>query len=156
MNLMKHEQLDLIRRIENMVSNLGDYLYPNNAHANRQIDTIENALDVLKQSFYDENTYIKLRDNETGEFEYRYFEKGDVGALCYKASQMYAWSDCDDTYSIVEIMCDGHELCYMGWRPCMEFKFKDMKTGKVVYDAFHEQWDHQSQFCVSQRVKNHL
>jgi hypothetical protein len=30
----------------------------------------------------------------------------------------------------------------MGWRPCMEFKFKDMTTGKVVYDAFHEQWDH--------------
>ena len=143
MNLTKHEQLDLIRRIEDMVSNLGDYLYPEkDAHANRQIDTIENALDVLKQSFYDENTYIKLRDNETGEFEYRYFEKGDVGALCYKASQFYAWADCDDTYSIVEIMCDGHELCYMGWRPCMEFKFKDLTTGKVVYDAFHEQWEH--------------
>ena len=143
MNLTKHEQLDLIRRIENMVSNLEEYLRPDkDAHANRQIDTIENALDVLKQSFYDENTYIKLRNNETGEFEYRYFEKGDIGALCYKASQFYAWSDCDDTYSIVEIMCDGHELCYMGWRPCMEFKFKDMKTGKVVYDAFHEQWEH--------------
>lgn len=141
MNLTKHEQLDLIRRIENMVNNLGDYLYKD-AHANRQINTIENALDVLKQSFYDENTYIKLRDNETGEFEYRYFEKGDVGALCHKASQFYAWSDCDDTYSIVEIMCDGHELCYMGWRPCMEFKFKDLTTGKVVYDAFHEQWEH--------------
>ena len=143
MNLTKHEQLELIRRIENMVSNLGDYLCPEkDVHANRQIDTIENALDVLKRSFYDENTYIKLRDNETGEFEYRYFEKGDVGALCYKASQFYAWSDCDDTYSIVEIMCDGHELCYMGWRPCMEFKFKDLTTGKVVYDAFHEQWEH--------------
>ena len=143
MNLTKHEQLDLIRRIEDMVGNIGDYLYGDeDAHVNRQIDCIENALSVLKQSFYDENTYIKLRDNETGEFEYRYFEKGDVGALCYNASQFYAWSDCDDTYSIVEIMCDGHELCYMGWRPCMEFKFKDLTTGKVVYDAFHEQWDH--------------
>ena len=143
MNLTKHEQLDLIRRIESMVSNLGDYLYPEkDAHANRQIDTIENALDVLKRSFYDENTYIKLRDRETGEFEYRYFEQGDIGALCYKASQFYAWADCDDTYEIVEIMCDGHELCYMGWRPCMEFKFKDMTTGKVVYDAFHPQLEH--------------
>ena len=143
MNLTKHEQLDLVRRIENMVGNLGDYLYKEKDHTGyRCVSTIENALDVLKQSFYDENTYIKLRNNETGEFEYRYFEKGDIGALCYKASQMYAWSDCDDTYSIVEIMCDGHELCYMGWRPCMEFKFKDLTTGKVVYDAFHEQWDH--------------
>ena len=143
MNLTKHEQLDLIRRIENMVSNLGDYLYPEkDAHANRQIDTIEGALEVLKQSFYDKNTYIKLVDRETGDVVMKYFEKGDVGALCYKASQYYAWADCDDTYRIEEIMCDGHELEYMGWRPCMEFKFKDMTTGKVVYDAFHEQWDH--------------
>jgi hypothetical protein len=126
-----------------MVDNLGNYLFEErDAHANRQIDCIANALDVLKQSFYDKNTYIKLRNNETGEFEYRYFEKGDVGSVCYKASQFYAWSDCDDTYSIVEIMRDGHELCYMGWRPCMQFKFKDMKTGKVVYDAEFPQWDH--------------
>ena len=143
MNLTKHEQLDLIRRIEHMVSALGDHLYPQrDTYANRQIDTIENVLDVLRQSFYDENTYIKLRDRETGAIEMRYFEKGDVGALCYKASQFYAWSDCDDTYRIEEIMCDGHELCYVGWRPCMEFKFKDLTTGKIVYDAFFPEWEH--------------
>ena len=143
MNLTKHEQLDLIRKIENMVSNLDDYLYHGEDDlANRQIDTIENALDVLKQSFYDENTYIKLRDNETGEFEYRYFEKGDVGALCYKASQFYAWSDCDDTYRIEEIMCDGHELGYLGWQPGMLFEFKDYTTGEIVYSASFECWDH--------------
>ena len=143
MNLTKREQLDLIRRIESMVSNLGDYLYPDkDAYANRQIDTIENALDVLKQSFYDENTYIKLVDRETGEVVMKYFEKGDVGAVCYKASQFYAWSDCDDTYRIVEIMCDGHELCYMGWQPCMLFEFKDLVTGEIVYSATFECWDH--------------
>ena len=145
MNLTKHEQLDLIRRIEHMVSNLGDYLYPDkDAHANRQIDTIENALDVLKQSFYDENTYIKLVDRETGEVVMKYFEKGDVGALCYKASQFYAWSDCDDTYRIDEIMCDGHELGYLGWQPGMLFEFKDLVTGEIVYSVCHENWDHQS------------
>ena len=143
MNLTKHEQLDLIRRIEHMVSNLGDYLYPDkDAHANRQIDTIENALDVLKQSFYDENTYIKLVDRETGEVVMKYFEKGDVGALCYKASQFYAWSDCDDTYRIDEIMCDGHELGYLGWQPGMLFEFKDYTTGEIVYSASFECWDH--------------
>lgn len=143
MNLTKHEQLDLIRRIENMVSNLGDYLYPDkDAHANRQIDCIENALDVLKQSFYDENTYIKLVDRETGDVVMKYFEKGDVGALCYKASQIYAWSDCDDTYRIEEIMCDGHELGYLGWQPDMLFEFKDYTTGEIVYSASFECWDH--------------
>lgn len=142
MNLTKHEQLDLIRRIENMVSNLGDYLYPEkDAHANRQIDTIENALDVLKQSFYDENTYIKLIDRETGDVVMKYFEKGDVGALCYKASQIYAWHDCDDTYDIDEIMCDGRELYYVGWQPDMLFEFES-EDGGIVYSANHMQWEH--------------
>jgi hypothetical protein len=142
MNLTKHEQLELIRRIENMVSNLGDYLYPEkDAHANRQIDCIENALDVLKQSFYDENTYIKYRDRDTGEIECRYFEQGDIGALCYKASQFYAWSDCDDTYEIVEIMYDGEALFYKGWQPNMLFEFYDC-NGTIVYSANHMQWDH--------------
>jgi hypothetical protein len=136
-------QKDLISKIESEVDSLADYLYPDkDKYVNNSFHWIGQLLKELKNTYLDKNTYIKLRDNETGEFEYRYFEKGDVGALCYKASQFYAWSDCDDTYSIVEIMCDGHELCYMGWRPCMQFKFKDMKTGKVVYDAEFPQWDH--------------
>lgn len=142
MNLTRHEQLDLIRRIENMVSNLGDYLYPDkDTQANRQIDTIENALDVLKQSFYDENTYIRLVDRETGEVVMKYFEKGDVGALCYKASQFYAWSDCDDTYRVDEIKCDGVELHYRGWQPGMLFEFVS-ENGGIVYSAEFPQWDH--------------
>lgn len=143
MNLTKHEQLDLIRRIENMVSGIGDYLYEDgDADLNKQINYIESALNVLKQSFYDENTYIKLRDRETGEFEYRYFEQGDIGALCYKASQFYAWSDCDDTYEIVEIMCDGRKLEYVGWQPGMLFEYRDVESGEIVASAEHEEWDH--------------
>jgi hypothetical protein len=142
MNLTKHEQLDLIRRIEGMVSNLGEYLRTDkDAHANRQIDTIENALDVLKQSFYDEDTYIKLVDRETGDVVMKYFEKGDVGALCYKASQYYAWADCDDTYRIDEIMCDGRELYYVGWQPGMLFEFES-EDGGIVYSAEFPEWNH--------------
>lgn len=143
MNLTKHEQLDLIRRIENMVGNIGDYLFEErDARVNRQIDCIENALSVLKQSFYDENTYIKLRDRNTGEIEYRYFEQGDMGALCYKASQFYAWSDCDDTYEIVEIMCDGRKLEYVGWQQGMLFEYRDVESGEIVASAEHWEWDH--------------
>ena len=143
MNLTKHEQLELIRRIEDMVGNIGDYLFEErNVRVNRQIDCIENALNVLKQSFYDENTYIKLRDRNTGEFEYRYFEQGDIGALCYKASQFYAWSDCDDTYEIVEIMCDGRKLEYVGWQQGMLFEYKDVESGEIVASAEHREWDH--------------
>ena len=142
MNLTKHEQLDLIRRIEDQVSNLGDYLYPEgDACINATIAMLEASLGVLKNSFYDENTYIKLRDRETGEFEYRYFERGDIGALCYKASQLYAWSDCDNTYEIAEIMCDGRKLKYVGWQEGMLFEFVN-EDGEVVYSAEFPEFDH--------------
>ena len=142
MNLTKSEQLDLIRRIENQISNLGDYLYPEkDAHVNATITMLEASLAVLKNSFYDENTYIKLRDRDTGAIEMKYFEQGDIGALCYKASQFYAWSDCDDTYEIVEIMCDGEPLFYKGWQPGMLFEFYDL-NGTIVYSAEFMCWDH--------------
>ena len=143
MNLTKHEQLDLIRRIENMVSNLGDYLYPEkDAHVNATITMLEGSLAILKNSFYDENTYIKLVDCETGEVVMKYFEKGDVGALCYKASQYYAWSDCDDSYRIDEIMCDGRKLEYVGWQQGMLFEYRDVESGEIVASAEHWEWDH--------------
>ena len=142
MNLTKHEQLDLIRRIENRVSELGDYLYPDNdAHVNATITMLESTIEMLKQSFYDENTYIKLVDRETGEVIMKYFEKGDVGALCYKASQIYAWHDCDDTYDVDEIMCDGEKIYYVGWQPGMLFEFVN-ENHELVYSAEFMEWDH--------------
>ena len=143
MNLTKHEQLDLIRRIENEVVGIADYVYPDgDSNMNRAFGRLEEMLDKLKQSFYDENTYIKLRDRDTGEIEHRYFEQGDIGALCYKASQFYAWTDCDDTYEIVEIMCDGRKLEYVGWQPGMLFEYRDVESGEIVASAEHWEWDH--------------
>jgi hypothetical protein len=142
MNLTKHEQLDLIRRIENEVSSLGDYLYPDgDPSVIASLTMLEASLSVLKNSFYDENTYIRLVDRETGEVVMKYFEKGDIGALCYKASQFYAWADCDDTYRIDKIMCDGRELEYVGWQPGMLFEFVN-EDGDIVYSAEFPQWDH--------------
>jgi hypothetical protein len=142
MNLTKHEQLDLIRRIENEISSLGDYLYPDgDPSVIASLTMLEASLSVLKNSFYDENTYIRLVDRETGEVVMKYFEKGDIGALCYKASQYYAWADCDDTYRIDKIMCDGRELEYVGWQPGMLFEFES-KGGDVVYSAAFPEWDH--------------
>ena len=137
-----YTQKDLISRIETKVSELGDYLFPDkDKYTNRLVSDIEMLIRELKNTYLDKNTYIKLVDRETGEVVMKYFEKGDVGALCYKASQFYAWSDCDDTYYIDEIRCDGKEIVYTGWRPNMEFRFKD-ETGEVVYDAFFPEWDH--------------
>ena len=136
-------QKDLINRIDNELSSLADYLFPDNdKYVNHSFERIEMLMRALKDSFLDKNTYIKLVDRETGEVVMKYFEKGDVGALCYKASQFYAWDDCDDTYRIEEIMCDGHELGYLGWQPGMLFEFKDYTTGEIVYSAEFPNWDH--------------
>ena len=136
-------QKDLINRIDNELSSLADYLFPDNdKYVNRSFERIEMLMRALKDSFLDKNTYIKLVDRETGEVVMKYFEKGNVGALCYKASQFYAWDDCDDTYRIEEIMCDGRELEYVGWQPCMLFEYRDVESGAIVYSANHMQWEH--------------
>ena len=135
-------QKQLIDNLELEIGALADYLFPDNdKHVNSTFDRIEQIIHHLRDSYKDPNTYIKLVERDTGDVVYKYFEKGDVGALCYKASQLYAWSDCDTTYCIDEIMCDGEPLFYKGWQPCMLFEFYDF-NGTIVYSANHMQWDH--------------
>ena len=135
-------QKDLINRLDNEASSLADYLFPDgDKYVINSLNRIEMLIKTLKESFLDKNTYIKLVDRETGEVVMKYFEKGDVGALCYKAAQYYAWADCDDTYRIEEIMCDGRELEYVGWQPGMLFEFES-EDGGIVYSANHMQWEH--------------
>lgn len=135
-------QKDLISRIENEVDSLANYLYSDkDKYVNSSFDRIEQLIKMLKETYLDKNTYIRLVDRETGEVVMKYFEKGDVGAICYKASQFYAWADCDDTYRIDEIMCDGRELYYVGWQPGMLFEFVS-EDGGIVYSAEFPQWDH--------------
>jgi hypothetical protein len=137
-----YTQKDLISRIETKVSELGDYLFPDNdKYTNHLVEDIEMLIRELKNTYLDKNTYIKLTDRETGEVVMKYFEKGDVGALCYKASQYYAWSDCDDTYRIDEIRCDGKKILYVGWQPGMLFEFEN-EDGDIVYSAEFPEWDH--------------
>lgn len=136
------DRIEYIRRIESEISSIADYVHMDGDNClNENLERIEEMLTLLKISFLDESTYIKFRDRETGEIVMKYFEKGDIGALCYKASQFYAWSDCDDTYEIVEIMCDGKELYYVGWQPNMLFEFVN-EDGCLVYSAEFPEYDH--------------
>ena len=136
-------QKDLLNKLDNEASSLADYLFPDgDEYVINSLNRIEMLIKTLKESFLDKNTYIKLIDRETGDIVMKYFEKGDVGALCYKASQFYAWADCDDTYRIDEIVCDGRELEYVGWQPCMLFEYRDVESGEIVSSAEHWEWDH--------------
>jgi hypothetical protein len=143
MKMTDKERMEYIRRIESEIGSIADYVYMDgDAHLNKGLARIEEMLTLLKNSYLDEHTYIKLRDRETGEKIYKYFEKGDIGSLCYAAAQYYAWSDCDDTYALEEIMYDGVELEYAGWQPGMLFEFFEPKSGKIVYSNEFPQWDH--------------
>ena len=136
-------QKDLINKLDNEIDSLADYLFPDDdKYVNNSLDRIEMLIKALKDSFLDKNTYIKLIDRETGDVVMKYFEKGDVGALCYKASQYYAWSDCDDTYRIDEIVCDGRKLEYVGWQQGMLFEYRDVESGEIVASAEHWEWNH--------------
>lgn len=136
-------QKQLIDNLEFEIGILADYLYPDNdKDVNSAFGRIEQIIHHLRDSYKDPNTYIKLVDRETGEVVMKYFEQGDIGALCYKASQYYAWSDCDDTYRIEEIMCDGRKLEYVGWQQGMLFEYRDVESGEIVASAEHWEWDH--------------
>ena len=143
MMLTNREQLDLVHRIEDEVGHVGDYVYSEgDFHLNESINRIEQMLKKLEISFCDEQTCVVLRDRDTGEKIYKYFEKGDVNGVCYYAAKFYAWNDCDDTYEIEMIKCDGAELEYAGWQPGMLFEFFEVESGKIVYSAEFPQWDH--------------
>lgn len=135
-------QKQLVDKLEQELGILADY-FPtdNDKNINIMFSRIEQTLHHLRDSFKDPMTYIKLVDRETGEVVMKYFDKGDISALCYKAAQFYAWADCDDTYKIDEIMCDGRKLEYVGWQPGMLFEFVN-EDGDIVYSASFECWDH--------------
>lgn len=138
-----HDQLVLARQIKEDIGTLGDYLwFEHDPHINSSIERLELQISKLINSFYDEDTYIILRDNETGEADTRHFEKGDIHALCSLAAKIYAFDDIDETYSIEHIVCDGRELRYVGWQPNMLFEFVDIETGEVVYSNEFPNWDH--------------
>ena len=141
MNMTDKERIEYIRRIENEIDCIANYM-DGDVPLNRGLKRIEAMLSQLKKSFLDDHTYIKLRDRETGEKIYKNFEKGDVNALCRTAAYYYAFDDCDDTYAVERIMCDGVELEYAGWQPGMLFEFFETESGKIVYSNEFPQWDH--------------
>lgn len=143
MTLTKHEQIELVQRIKDQVSSLGDCLYfDGNEQINSSIELIERSLTVLLNSFYDENTYVRVVYPEDGDVKTKYFEENDIGAVCLYAARLYCFDDIDTSYEVDEIVCRGRLLSYVGWQPDMLFEFKDVETGEIVYSAHFPNWEH--------------
>ena len=61
--------------------------------------------------------------------------------LLTDVSRNICFSDCVKI-NVLEINADGRKLSYVGWRPDMEFAYKDMATGEIVWSRHFPEWDH--------------
>jgi hypothetical protein len=139
---INYEALELLEKLSNNVSGLFDYFYePSDIHGSIAMKNIEKQLKQLKLMLGESDTYVEIRDNETGEIERRYYDSGDY-ALCHYAAKFYAFDDLDNTFSIVKLVFKGKELEYAGWQPGMLFEFFEVESGKIVYSNEFPEWDH--------------
>lgn len=61
--------------------------------------------------------------------------------LLFNCAKILAFNDC--TYDTVEeIVINGRPVSYDGWRPMMEMVFRYADTGEIIYDQYHDEWDH--------------
>ena len=138
------EELELIDRIRDEVDQLAEVLDswgPLPKRTIQRFETISNSLQVLENMLKESNTYLIIRDNDTNKEEIKYFTEGDY-CIFHEASRYYAFSDCDDTYSIVKIVFEGREVSYCGWDFGMHFVYKYRDNAEVAYENWFPQWDH--------------
>lgn len=141
--MTNNERITLINKIENNVCSLADYLYgEGDKIVNNCFIEIERQLSSLRESFYDDKTYIKFVDRESGEVIYKKFEKGDSESLCRAAAKYYVFADLDDTFVIDEIVCDGRQIEYAGWQQGMLCEFYEVGSGEIIYSNTFSEWDH--------------
>ena len=138
-----HEALELLEKISYNIYGLIDYFAdPHDINGAIAMEHIEKQLKQLGHMLEESDTYADIRDNETGEISRKYYDSGDVYALCHEAAKFYAFDDLDDTYSIEKLVLEDREIYYVGWQPCMRFTFKYRDSGEVVFDNEYPQYDH--------------
>lgn len=93
-------------------------------------------------------TYAVLRDPDDGTYETlalaRREDESDsryIGRFLTTVAGHYAFNDCGG-WEVMEIVVDGWKITYDGWRPMMEMVFRIADTGEIIYDVFHDEWDH--------------
>ena len=64
----------------------------------------------------------------------------DTDKFFTEISRRIAFSDCSNE-EVLNIVWQGKEVKYVGWRPGMVFEYKDLE-GNVVWSASFQNWDH--------------
>ena len=68
-------------------------------------------------------------------------EHATLDALLTEVSRNICFSDCVKIH-VLDIVADGRKLSFAGWRPDMEFAYRDKLTGEVVWVGRFPEWEH--------------
>ena len=68
-------------------------------------------------------------------------EHATLDALLTEVSRNICFSDCVKIH-VLDIVADGRKLSFAGWRPDMEFSYKDIVTGEIVWTGRFPEWEH--------------
>ena len=68
-------------------------------------------------------------------------EHTSLEALLTEVSRNICFSDCVKIH-VLDIVADGRKLSFTGWRPDMEFAYKDITTGEIVWIGHFPEWEH--------------
>ena len=68
-------------------------------------------------------------------------EHATLDALLTEVSGSICFSDCVKIH-VLDIVADGRKLSFTGWRPDMEFAYKDIITGEIVWTECFPEWEH--------------
>ena len=61
--------------------------------------------------------------------------------LLTEVSRNICFSDCVKI-RVLDIVADGRKLSFAGWQPDMEFAYKDIVTGEIVWAECFPEWEH--------------
>ena len=68
-------------------------------------------------------------------------EHATLDTLLTEVSRSICFSDCVKIH-VLDIVADGKKLSFVGWRPDMEFAYKDITTGEIVWAECFPEWEH--------------
>ena len=68
-------------------------------------------------------------------------EHDTLDALLTEFSRSICFSDCVKIH-VLDIVADGRKLSFTGWRPDIEFAYKDITTGEIVWAERFPEWEH--------------
>ena len=68
-------------------------------------------------------------------------EHATLDALLTEVSRSICFSDCVKIHAL-DIVADGRKLSFAGWRPDMEFAYRDKLTGEIAWTGRFPEWEH--------------